>query len=196
MKSLRRLIESAIDEESQAAQQAKGMGLVSKGWGRWADRNGNITHKTVQGRLTPVKGQAPGGGQAAQAMQQPQAKAQPQQEPTLNNKDINKISLQDKHGKGGDNVSWFDGQGKPHYGTIAMVGRGVGGGDYSHNDYNVSEKNGEFHIGMSPSQLYHVDEPTITKKKAPTWDLPRPERDRNGRTMGADINDIENDRDY
>lgn len=42
------------EEESQAALQAKKMGLTSKGFGRWADKSGEITHKTDNGKLVPV----------------------------------------------------------------------------------------------------------------------------------------------
>lgn len=56
------LLEFAVltDEESQAAQQAKKMGLVSKGFGNWADPNtGKTTHRTVDGKLVPVGQQEP-----------------------------------------------------------------------------------------------------------------------------------------
>jgi len=45
------------EADSAAAQQAKQMGLVSKGWGRWADpSSGQVTHKTEKGQLVPVSG--------------------------------------------------------------------------------------------------------------------------------------------
>lgn len=56
------LLEYAVltDEESQAAQQAKKMGLVSKGFGNWADPNtGQTTHRTVDGKLVPVGQEEP-----------------------------------------------------------------------------------------------------------------------------------------
>jgi len=49
------LLSELLDEDGEAAQQAKQMGLISKGWGRWADpRTGKITHKTDGGRLVAV----------------------------------------------------------------------------------------------------------------------------------------------
>lgn len=48
------LIFELIDEESDAAKNAKRMGLVSKGFGRWADRSGQITHKTQNGKIIPI----------------------------------------------------------------------------------------------------------------------------------------------
>jgi hypothetical protein len=52
---LEHITEEFMREESQAAQQAKQMGLISKGWGRWADpRTGKVTHKTDGDRLVPV----------------------------------------------------------------------------------------------------------------------------------------------
>lgn len=49
------LLFELLEDDSPATQQAKQMGLVSKGWGRWADpRTGVITHKTVDGVLTKV----------------------------------------------------------------------------------------------------------------------------------------------
>jgi len=42
-------------EGSDAADQAKQLGLVYKGFGRWADaRTDKVTHKTDGGRLTKV----------------------------------------------------------------------------------------------------------------------------------------------
>ena len=42
-------------EDSDAADQAKQMGLVYKGFGRWADpRSNKVTHKTDGGRLTKI----------------------------------------------------------------------------------------------------------------------------------------------
>ena len=49
------LLSELLDEDGEAAQQAKQMGLISKGWGRWADpRTGKVTHKTDGGRLVAV----------------------------------------------------------------------------------------------------------------------------------------------
>jgi hypothetical protein len=60
------LLSELLDEDSEAAAQAKQMGLVSKGWGRWADpRTGKVTHKTDGGQLVAVdpQQQEPSGGQ-------------------------------------------------------------------------------------------------------------------------------------
>ena len=44
-----------FNEDSDAADQAKQMGLVYKGFGRWADaRTNKVTHKTDGGRLVKV----------------------------------------------------------------------------------------------------------------------------------------------
>ena len=59
------LLSELLDEDGEAAQQAKQMGLISKGWGRWADpRTGKVTHKTDGGRLVAVEPQQqePSGG--------------------------------------------------------------------------------------------------------------------------------------
>lgn len=49
------LLHELLDEDGEAAQQAKQMGLISKGWGRWADpRTGKVTHKTDGSRLVAV----------------------------------------------------------------------------------------------------------------------------------------------
>lgn len=45
-----------VDEDSQAAQKAKQMGLIYKGFGRWADpRTGKVTHKSQNGQLVPLQ---------------------------------------------------------------------------------------------------------------------------------------------
>jgi hypothetical protein len=50
-----KLLESILDEaESEAAEQAKGMGLIYKGYGRWADQTGKIVAKTVGNQLTKL----------------------------------------------------------------------------------------------------------------------------------------------
>lgn len=52
---LRKRYGGGLDEDGEAAAQAKQMGLVSKGWGRWADpRTGKVTHKTDGARLVAV----------------------------------------------------------------------------------------------------------------------------------------------
>mgnify|MGYP003653817052 CR=1 FL=1 len=44
-----------FNEDSDAADQAKQMGLIYKGFGRWADpRSNKVTHKTDGGRLTKI----------------------------------------------------------------------------------------------------------------------------------------------
>jgi len=49
------LLSELLDEDGEAAAQAKQMGLISKGWGRWADpRTGKVTHKTDGARLVAV----------------------------------------------------------------------------------------------------------------------------------------------
>lgn len=64
--------------ESQAAQQAKEMGLQSTGYGNWADpRTGQVTHRTVKGQLVPVA--AKDGGDPQQAAQEPEAPQEPVQ---------------------------------------------------------------------------------------------------------------------
>jgi hypothetical protein len=48
------LSELMSEEDSEASKQAKQLGLTSKGWGRWADKSGNVTHNTDNGKLVPV----------------------------------------------------------------------------------------------------------------------------------------------
>jgi len=49
------LLSELLDEDGEAADQAKQMGLISKGWGRWADpRTGKVTHKSDGSRLVAV----------------------------------------------------------------------------------------------------------------------------------------------
>ena len=53
----KKLKEWFIEEDSPAVQQAKQMGLVYKGFGRWADtRTNKVTHKSTDGgaKLEPV----------------------------------------------------------------------------------------------------------------------------------------------
>lgn len=66
-------------QDSQAAMQAKEMGLQSIGYGNWADpRTGQVTHRTVKGQLVPVAAKDQGGQQqAASPEDQPE---EPQQE--------------------------------------------------------------------------------------------------------------------
>ena len=54
-----------VEDDSPAALQAKQMGLTSKGFGRWADQSGTVTHSTKNGQLVPVQttqGPTAGGG--------------------------------------------------------------------------------------------------------------------------------------
>jgi hypothetical protein len=48
------LLSELYEEDSPAAQHAKQMGLISKGWGRWADSTGKVTHYTKDGQLRKV----------------------------------------------------------------------------------------------------------------------------------------------
>jgi hypothetical protein len=48
------LLSELLEDDSPAAQQAKQMGLISKGWGRWADSTGKVTHYTKDGQLRKV----------------------------------------------------------------------------------------------------------------------------------------------
>ena len=43
------------EKPSGAAQQAKAMGLKSKGFGNWADSSGKVTHQTKKGKLVKTK---------------------------------------------------------------------------------------------------------------------------------------------
>jgi hypothetical protein len=43
-----------VSSDSEATDQAHQLGLVSKGWGRWADKTGKIVAKTVQGKLVKL----------------------------------------------------------------------------------------------------------------------------------------------
>lgn len=42
--------------ESEAAEQAKKMGLTAASWGLWKDKDGKVVKKTVDGKLVDVKG--------------------------------------------------------------------------------------------------------------------------------------------
>jgi hypothetical protein len=44
-----------MEEESQAAKDAKSQGLISRGFGRWGKKGGPITHTTQGGKLVPLK---------------------------------------------------------------------------------------------------------------------------------------------
>lgn len=48
-----------ILEESEASEEAKKNGLVSKGWGRWADKDGNIVAQTDKGKLKWIYAKEP-----------------------------------------------------------------------------------------------------------------------------------------
>ncbi|AIX21511.1 hypothetical protein Syn7803US30_184 [Synechococcus phage ACG-2014f] len=55
-KSLLSFLSEAAD--SEAAQQAKEMGLTSAGYGNWRDRTGNVVAKTVDGQLVMIDAKA------------------------------------------------------------------------------------------------------------------------------------------
>ena len=44
--------------QSEAAQQAKEMGLTSAGYGNWRDKQGNVVAKTVDGQLVMIDAKA------------------------------------------------------------------------------------------------------------------------------------------
>jgi len=48
-----------ILEESEASEEAKKNGLVSKGWGRWADKEGNVVAQTDKGKLKWIYAKEP-----------------------------------------------------------------------------------------------------------------------------------------
>lgn len=69
-----------IPEESQASQRAKQMGLVYKGFGRWADpQTGKVTHKTEDGQLVPVGQEPDPTSQKAQGMRDNPQRPRPDQ---------------------------------------------------------------------------------------------------------------------
>ena len=53
MKLIKILKESYLEEESEAAKQAKRKGLTHKGFGRYADKSGKVTHQSKGGKLVP-----------------------------------------------------------------------------------------------------------------------------------------------
>src|ERR1035441_2757716 len=48
-----------ILEESEASEEAKKRGLVSKGWGRWYDKEGNLVARTDKGKLKWIYAKEP-----------------------------------------------------------------------------------------------------------------------------------------
>ena len=52
MKKFSTFITEAV--KSSAAEQAKKLGLTHAGYGRWMDKQGNVTHFSKQGKLLPV----------------------------------------------------------------------------------------------------------------------------------------------
>lgn len=77
---LQQIIENIIDE-SQAADQAKSMGLAYAGYGRWKDpKTGKIVAKTVQDKLVKVEDDIPDGqsphGNAPATGEAPEADAE------------------------------------------------------------------------------------------------------------------------
>jgi hypothetical protein len=51
---IRKIINEELELESQASDDAKRQGLTNMGFGRWG-KDGKMTHKTVNGKLQPVK---------------------------------------------------------------------------------------------------------------------------------------------
>lgn len=45
----------ATNEDTEAGEEAKKLGLIHKGWGRYADKSGTVTHTSVNGKLVPVQ---------------------------------------------------------------------------------------------------------------------------------------------
>ena len=43
-----------LEDESDAAKEAKKRGLTSAGWGKWKDKSGNVVAKTVDGKLVDI----------------------------------------------------------------------------------------------------------------------------------------------
>jgi hypothetical protein len=48
------LLSELLDEDEETSKQAKQLGLTSKGFGRWADASGKVTHYTKDGKLRKV----------------------------------------------------------------------------------------------------------------------------------------------
>ena len=75
-KSLRSFITEA--KQSEAAQQAKEMGLTSAGYGNWRDQSGNVVARTVDGQLQMIDPKEAGGQQASGGEELPPEQANPQ----------------------------------------------------------------------------------------------------------------------
>lgn len=106
-----------ILEQSQAAQQADQMGLVNKGWGRWADpQTGVITHKTVRGVLTPVGGTA----NQSRAPKTAQTLGQLAQKKNINPSQLGRGANPSKNDEAYEDIlrKW-DGEGESMYGPPA-----------------------------------------------------------------------------
>lgn len=70
MKKFSTFITEAV--KSSAAEQAKKLGLNHVGYGKWADKQGNVTHYSAQGKLLPVADQQqPATQDAGQQQSQP-----------------------------------------------------------------------------------------------------------------------------
>ena len=74
MKKFSTFITEAV--KSSAAEQAKKLGLTHAGYGRWMDKQGNVTHFSKQGKLLPVATDQPQAPDAGQQQQQPEPQAQ------------------------------------------------------------------------------------------------------------------------
>ena len=74
MKKFSTFITEAV--KSSAAEQAKKLGLTHAGYGRWMDKQGNVTHYSKQGKLLPVATDQPQAPNAGQQQQQPEPQAQ------------------------------------------------------------------------------------------------------------------------
>lgn len=49
-------LSSLWNEDSQVMKEAEILGLTHVGWGKYADKQGNITHISEGGKLIPVEG--------------------------------------------------------------------------------------------------------------------------------------------
>lgn len=79
MKKFSTFITEAV--KSSAAEQAKKLGLTHAGYGKWMDKQGNVTHYSKQGKLLPVakdQQQAPDAGQQQQPGPEAQQPAVPE----------------------------------------------------------------------------------------------------------------------
>lgn len=49
------LLSELLEDQSNASQQAKELGLTHIGWGKYADKNGKVTHVSKDGELVPIQ---------------------------------------------------------------------------------------------------------------------------------------------